>query len=59
MLIESTLYSMPSYYLSLSKLPTKVAQTVDKKRIIRDFFWEGSRGDGGMHNIDGEKTQLP
>lgn len=25
-------------------------------KIIRDFFWEGSRDDGGMHDVNGETT---
>ena len=39
-LIHATLSNVPTYYPSLFKLPSKVAKR------------EGSRGDGGMHNIN-------
>ena len=27
--------------------------------MIHDFFWEGARGDGGMHNVNWGTTQRP
>lgn len=58
-LIHATLSSMLIYHLSLFKfkLPSKVAKSLDK--LIRDFFWEGSTGEGGSYNINWPKTQLP
>lgn len=37
-----------------------VSKSLDK--LICDFFWEGSRGNGGMHNVNWDKsykTQFP
>lgn len=48
---------MPTHFLSLFKLPVKVSNTLEK--LVRDFFWEGSRGDEGMYNVNWETTQLP
>lgn len=39
----SKLLSMPTYYLSLFEVPSKVSKTMDK--IIQGFFWERSCGD--------------
>lgn len=48
---------MSIYYLSLFHLPSKVAHSLDK--IFRDFYWESTQMDGGMHNITWKTTQLP
>lgn len=43
--------------LSLFQAPVEVIKCLDK--LICDFFWEGSHGDGGMHNVNWEVTQCP
>ena len=40
-LIKAVLNSLPIYYLSLFKLPTKVAQEINK--IQRRFLWSGQK----------------
>lgn len=36
--------------LSLFHAPSSIIATMDK--LVRDFFWEGSCGDGGTHNVN-------
>ena len=38
-LIKSTLSSLPTYFLSLFPIPTKVAKRIEK--LQRDFLWSG------------------
>lgn len=47
-LIQSVLGSIPIFYMSLFKIPTKVAAFIEK--LMRDYFWEG--------NGEGRKLQL-
>lgn len=41
----------------LFQAPTKVIRLLDK--LVHDFFQEGFCGDGGIHNVNWEITQLP
>lgn len=50
--MQAFLSSMSTYYLTLFKLPTKTAKSLDK--LTLDLFWEGSGGDEGMHNVKWE-----
>ena len=38
-MIKSTLANIPTYYLSLFKIPVKVANCIEK--LQRDFLWGG------------------
>ena len=56
-LIQATLSSLPTYYLSLFRAPLSIISCINK--LTRNFFWEGTRGDGGMHNINWAISQQP
>lgn len=45
------------YYLSLFWAPSSIISCLEK--LIQDFFWEGSRGDGSMHNVNWAISQCP
>lgn len=47
---------MLTYYPSLFREPNKIIKRIDK--MICGFLWESSRGEGGVHNINLETTQL-
>ena len=47
-LIQSVLSSIPTYYLSLFRIPVKVARSLEK--LMRDFLWEGS-GEGKRDHL--------
>ena len=49
MLLKSTLSSLITYYLSPFKIPTYVANRIEK--LQRDFLW----GDRKTHLVDGIK----
>ena len=38
-LVKTVLSGIPIYYLSLFKIPVKVARSLEK--LTRDFLWEG------------------
>ena len=48
-LIESVLSAIPTYFLSLFKMPSKVINEIEKS--MRNFLWEGVDGDGGDHLV--------
>lgn len=48
-LIQSVLDSIPTYYLSLFRIPKNVANLVEKK--MRDFLWEGFDGNTSSHLV--------
>lgn len=56
-LIQATLSSLPTCYLSLFRAPSSIIKHLDK--MVCDSFSEGSRGNGGMHNMNWEVTQRP
>ena len=41
MLLKGTLFSLPTYYLSLFTIPTSVANTIE--RVVEEFFVEWFR----------------
>ena len=50
MLLKSTLYSFPTYFLSLFTIPTHVANKIEK--LQRDFLW----GDSKIHLVGWDKV---
>ena len=48
-LIEVVLLVIPTYYLSLFRMPSGVIKEVEK--IMRNFLWKGVDGDGGDHLV--------
>ncbi|MFS7928044.1 hypothetical protein Hanom_Chr04g00316291 [Helianthus anomalus] len=44
---RSILESLPNYYFSLYRAPSKVIMELEK--LIRRFFWGGSNGASKMH----------
>lgn len=55
-LIQATLQH--TYLLPISFCaPADAIKGLDK--LVRDFFWEGSCGKGGMHNVNWEIVQQP
>ena len=48
-LIESVLSTIPTYFLSLFRIPFGVIKEMEK--IMRDFLWKGADGDGGDHLV--------
>ena len=48
-LIESVLSAIPTYFLSLFRVPSGVIKELEK--IIRNFLWKGANGDGGDHLV--------
>lgn len=51
-LSQAVLSSIPIYYLSLFKMPTRVVQTVEK--LMRDFLWEGMDDGKKRHLVNWE-----
>jgi len=49
-LIRSTLASLPTYYMSLFRIPTSVVNKLEKLR--RDFLWEGMEGEKKLHLVN-------
>jgi len=47
MLLQSTLWSLPIYYMSLFTIPASVASLLEK--IMRDFPWSKHEGNNGFH----------
>jgi len=56
-LIKAVLSSLPTYYLSLFKLPTKVAQEINK--IQRRFLWSGQKSGRYSALVKWELIQKP
>ena len=56
-LVESVLSSMPTYFLSLFKIPVSMAKEIEA--LIRDFLWEGCDGEGGDHLVPWKKVCVP
>ena len=48
-LIEVVLSAIPTYYLSLFRLPSGVSKEL--KKIMRNFLWKRADGDGGDHLV--------
>ena len=48
-LIESVLSAIPTYFLSLFHIPSKVIKELEK--IMRSFLWKGADGDGEDHLV--------
>lgn len=48
-LLQATLSSLPIYYLSLYKMPSKVIAAIEQ--IYRSFLWKGRPDKAGM-NLD-------
>jgi len=46
-LLQSTLWSLPIYYISLFTIPANVASLLEK--IMRDFLWSKHEGNNGFH----------
>ena len=47
--IESVLSAIPTYFLSMFRVPVGVSKELEK--IMRDFLWKGIDGDGGDHLV--------
>lgn len=56
-LIQSVLNSIPPYYLSLFKMPKKVAKQII--RLQRDFFWHGANNKKGVPLVKWDLIQKP
>lgn len=56
-LFKTSLSNLSTCYSSMFLAPSFLINTLDK--LVRDFFWEGSRDDGGMHNVNQETKQHP
>ena len=56
-LIKSTLSSLPTYFLSLFPIPTKVAKRIEK--LQRDFLWSGIGDDRKIHLVNWSKVCRP
>lgn len=52
--INSVLYSLPTYVMSLFPLPSKVEERLDKLR--RDFLWLGNKEGKGIHLVQVENN---
>lgn len=48
-LIEAVLRAMPTYFMSLFKVPIRVANSMEK--IMRDCLWDGAEGDSHCHVV--------
>ena len=51
--IEAVLSTIPTYYLSLFRMPSKVVKEMEK--IMRHFLWKGTDGEGGDHLVSGKE----
>ena len=47
MLLQSTLWSLPIYYMPLFTIPASVASLLEK--IMRDFLWSKREGNNGFY----------
>ena len=48
-LIEAVLSAIPTYFLSLFRMSSRVTKDIEK--IMRNFLWKGVDGDGGDHLV--------
>jgi hypothetical protein len=53
-LIKSTLANIPTYYMSLFKIPVKVANRIEK--LQRDFLWGGVGEEFKYHLVKWSKV---
>ena len=56
-LIKSSLSSLPTYFLSLFPLLSKVAKCMEK--LQRDFLWNGIGGECKIHLVNSVKVCRP
>ncbi|XP_073059743.1 uncharacterized protein [Primulina eburnea] len=49
MLIKSVLSAMPTYYMSLFRVPARVEKKMEKMK--RDFLWDGADGENHCHVV--------
>lgn len=49
-LFKTSLSNLSTCYSSMFLAPSFLINTLDK--LVRDFFWEGSSDDGGMHHVN-------
>ncbi|CAB4278922.1 unnamed protein product [Prunus armeniaca] len=56
-LIQAVLSSLPTYYLSLFRIPASVAKRLEK--IMRNFLWEGVEEGRKDHLVNWEVVSLP
>ena len=56
-LIQSVLSSIPTYYLSIFKMPASIRE--DLERIMRNFLWEGSGEGKGAHLVNWKTVSRP
>lgn len=54
MLLNSTLPSLPSYYMSLFTLPTSMANRIEK--LQQNFLWGGMGEDFKFHLVSWDKV---
>ena len=56
-LIKSTLANIPTYFMSLFKIPVKVANRIEK--LERDFLWGGVEDEFKYHLVKWSKVCSP
>jgi len=49
MVLQSTLWSLPIYYMSLFTIPANVGSQLEK--IMRDFLWSKHDNDNCFHGL--------
>lgn len=55
--IKSTLSNLPTYFLSLFPIPTRVANRIEK--LQRDFLWGGISNEFKYHLVSWDKVYSP
>ena len=56
-LIEAVLSAIPTYFLSLFRMPSRVIKEIEK--IMRNFLWSGVDGKGGDHLVSWKTVARP
>ncbi|XP_073035927.1 uncharacterized protein [Primulina eburnea] len=56
-LIKSVLSAMPTYFMSLFKMPSRVAKYLEK--LMRDFLWDGPDGEKHCHVVGWQQVCKP
>lgn len=51
------LSAMPSYFMSLFKVPTREVKCMEK--ITRDFLWDGTEGEMHRHVVSWDQVCKP